>query len=180
MPDIIMETDRLILRRFEESDAELQYRYCNSAAVTRHIGGPKELHQIESSHAKSEAAFAQFGFGFMAMQEKASGDFIGYCGAKRVDCAYAKNIGDAEMGWLVREDRWRQGFAVEAARALLMHMFERIGVPHICAMTSESNISSWRLMEKLGMVRRKELDFDDPDYPEEENPTIVYVKENIS
>ncbi|NJM49824.1 MAG: GNAT family N-acetyltransferase [Sphingomonadales bacterium] len=178
MPDIIIETARLILRRFDTDDADLQYRYCNSAAVTEHIGGQKEFHQIEAAHAKTDASFARNGFGFMAMQEKQSGVFLGYCGAKLVDCPHAKNNGDTEMGWLVREDYWRRGFAFEAASALTAYMFERIAVPHICAMTSERNLSSWRLMEKLGMVRRQELEFDDPDYPPQDNPTIVYVKEN--
>jgi len=44
----------------------------------------------------------------------------------------------------------------------------------VVALTSEANIASWRLMERIGMRRRKDLDFDDPRFPPEDNPTILY------
>ena len=46
--------------------------------------------------------------------------------------------------------------------------------PHVVALTSHANEPSWRLMERLGMERREDLDFDDPRFPPEDNPTILY------
>lgn len=174
MPDIILETDRLILRTISECDAELQYRVLNTPAVMDHLGGPKELHEIEAKHAKAISSFSREGFGFMMMIEKPSGELVGHCGMKRVDNPLAPNIGDHEIGWLVREDRWRHGYASEAMRAVIDWAFERIGAPHIVAITSEANIPSWRFMEKLGMVRREDLDFTDPSFSERDNPAIQY------
>jgi len=74
----------------------------------------------------------------------------------------------------VREDRWRRGYAEEAMHAVLDWAFTRVGAPHVVALTSDANIGSWKLMEKLGMVRREDLDFSDPAYPAEDNPTIQY------
>jgi len=108
------------------------------------------------------------------MIEKATGDLVGHAGLKRVDHPAAPNQGDFETGWLVREDRWRMGYASEAVRAVIDWAFARHGAPHIVALTSERNVPSWRLMEKLGMQRRSDLDFDDPAYAPEDNPTIQY------
>ena len=47
--------------------------------------------------------------------------------------------------------------------------------PHVIAFASDRNTASWGLMEKLGMVRTRELDFYDPDYPPQDNPTITYL-----
>lgn len=174
MADIVLETARLVLRTFDETDALAQFELLNSPLVTDHLGGPRELHMIEASHEKSRAAFARDGFGFMMMAEKASGELVGYAGLKRVDNPHAKNPGDFETGWLVREDRWRRGYALEAVSAVLDWAFTRHQAPHVVAMTADRNVPSWKLMEKLGMERRKDLDFDDPDYPPQDNPTILY------
>ena len=174
MADIIAETDRLILRTIEEGDAARQDRLLNTPAVMARLGGVKELHEIEAKHAKAMAMYAREGFSFLFMVEKASGEMVGHCGIKRVDNPLAPNVGDHEIGWLVREDRWRRGYAEEAMRAILDWAFTRIQAPHVVALTSEANAGSWKLMQKLGMVRREDLDFADPAVPAEDNPTIQY------
>lgn len=174
MPDIVVETDRLILRTIEDGDATLQHRLLNTPEVMARLGGVKELHEIEAKHAKARACYAQEGFSFLMMIEKATGELVGHCGIKRVDNPLAHNQGDHEIGWLVREDRWRRGYAEEAIRAVLDWAFGRVGAPHVVALTSQLNEPSWRLMEKLGMRRREDLDFDDPAYPPEDRTTILY------
>lgn len=174
MADIIAETDRLILRTIDDSDALEQDRLLNTPTVMARLGGVKELHEIEAKHAKSQALYAREGFSFLFMVEKASGEMVGHCGIKRVDNPLAPNVGDHEIGWLVREDRWRRGYAEEAMRAVLEWAFGRVAAPHVVALTSEANVGSWKLMEKLGMTRRKDLDFEDPDYPPEDRTVIQY------
>ena len=175
MADIIAETDRLILRTIEEGDAAEQDRLLNTPTVMARLGGVKELHEIEAKHAKTMALYAREGFGFLFMIEKATGEVVGHCGMKRVDHPCAPNQGDHEIGWLVREDRWRRGYAEEAMRAVLDWAFGRIGAPRVVALTSRANAPSWKLMEKLGMVRREDLDFSDPAFPANDNPTIQYA-----
>ena len=174
MADIIAETDRLILRTIDDNDAIEQDRLLNTPTVMARLGGVKELHEIEAKHAKSQALYAREGFSFLFMVEKASGEMVGHCGIKRVDNPLASNVGDHEIGWLVREDRWRSGYAEEAMRAVLEWAFGRVAAPYVVALTSEANVGSWKLMEKLGMTRRKDLDFEDPDYPPEDRTVIQY------
>lgn len=174
VPDIVAETPRLILRTITEDDAAEHHRLLNTPAVMAHLGGPKELHEIAARHAKMMQLYARDGFSFLMLIEKASGELVGHCGLKRVDSERASNQGDHEIGWVVREDRWRRGYAEEAVRAVLAWAFTRIGAPHVVALTSRANEPSWKLMEKLGMTRRPDLDFADPAYPAQDNPTIQY------
>lgn len=174
MADILAETGRLLLRTIEDGDAALQHRLLNTPAVMARLGGVKELHEIEAKHAKARALYAREGFSFLMMIEKATGELVGHCGIKRVDNPLAGNQGDHEVGWLVREDRWRRGYAEEAMRAVLDWAFGRVGAPYVVALTSARNVASWKLMEKLGMRRREDLDFEDPAYPPEDRTTILY------
>lgn len=161
MGDIVLETERLILRTIDESDAALQARYLNTPTVMEHLGGVKELHEIEAKHAKAIALQASKGFSFLMLIEKATGDIVGHAGIKQVDNTNAPNQGDHEIGWLIREDRWRRGYAHEAMVAVLEWAFGRVDAPHVVAITNPPNIGSWKLMEKLGMERREDLDFVD-------------------
>ncbi len=174
MPDPVLETERLILRRVGEDDVDAHDRILNTPTMMKHLGGVMERHEIEKRHAKSMALFARDGFSFLFLIEKATGELVGYCGIKWVDNEHAPNQGDHEVGWLIREDRWRRGYAEEAMRAVLDWAFGRVGARHVVALTSHPNIGSWKLMEKLGMERREDLDFVDPSYPEADSPTIQY------
>ena len=53
MPDIVLETERMVLRTIGEGEAETQFRVLNTPAVMRHLGGPLELHEIEAKHPKT-------------------------------------------------------------------------------------------------------------------------------
>ena len=174
MPDIIAETGRLILRTIDEGDAQMQDRILNTPTVMARLGGVKELHEIEAKHARSMALYARERFSFLFMIEKETGEMVGHCGIKRVDNPLARNVDDHEIGWLVREDRWRRGYAEEAMRAVLDWAFGPVDAPFVVALTSKLNVGSWKLMEKLGMVRREDLDFEDPSYPPEDRLVIQY------
>ncbi|MBX7528264.1 GNAT family N-acetyltransferase [Qipengyuania vesicularis] len=174
MADIIAETDRLILRTIEEGDAAEQMRVLNTPTVMARLGGPKELHEIEAKHAKGMQLYARRGFCFLFLVDKRTGEMVGHAGIKEVDHEMAPNQGDHEVGWLIREDRWRQGLAEEAMRAVLDWAFGRVDAPYVVALTSEANIGSRKLMEKLGMVRRPDLDFVAEEFPPEDRVVIQY------
>ena len=82
--------------------------------------------------------------------------------------------GAMEIGWRLREDAWGQGYAREAASAALDAAFTRFGADEVVALTVPGNAASWGLMKRLGMQRRAELDYVDPRFGEELNPSIVY------
>lgn len=163
MADIVLETERLILRTIDEGEVELHDRSLNTPAVMEHLGGVKEPHELEAKHARNMALYAREGFSFLFGIEKTTGDLVAHVGIKRIDLEGAPNQGDHEIGWLIREDRWRRGYAMEAVRAVVDWAFGgRVGAPHVVAITNPSNVGSWKLMEKLGMERREDLDFIGP------------------
>ncbi len=172
MTAIILQTERLTLRMIEERDLDPHMTLLNTPAVMQHLGGVQPREVIAAKHAAARASFAAEGYGFMIMEERATGEVVGHCGLRRVAHPLAPNPTDHEIGWLVREDRWRMGYAFEAMRAVRDWGFATHGAPHIVALTCQPNIGSWRLMEKLGMERRADLDFTDPADPE---PIIQYA-----
>ena len=175
MTATVLSTDRLVMRQIAEDDLDPHMALLNTPAVMRHLGGVQPRAVIAAKHAASRAGFAAEGFGFMMVEERASGEMVGHCGLRRVASRLAPNPEDHEIGWLVREDRWRMGYAHEAMRAVVDWAFATIGAAQIVALTCEANEGSRRLMEKLGMARRPDLDFTDPAMPPEQNPTIQYA-----
>jgi RimJ/RimL family protein N-acetyltransferase len=171
----VLVTPRLVLRQIGEDDLDPHMALLNTPAVMQHLGGVQPREVIAAKHAAARAGFAREGFGFMLMIEQASGEIVGHCGLRRVAHPLAPNPADHEIGWIVREDRWRRGYAHEAMRAVVDWGFAAIGAPQLVALTCEANIGSWRLMEKLGMERRRDLDFHDPDAPTSGNPVIQYA-----
>lgn len=154
-------TERLILRQIVPDDLDPHMALLNTPAVMQHLGGVQPRSVIAAKHEAARAGFAAEGFGFMMMEERATGEIVGHCGLRRMAHPLYPGPSDHEIGWLVREDRWRQGYALEAMRAVVDWGFAVIGAPHIVAITCEANVGSWRLMERLGMERRRDLDFPD-------------------
>lgn len=176
MTATVLTTERLILRRIAEDDLDAHMALLNTPTMMQHLGGVQPRAVIAAKHAASRASFAAHGFGFMLLVERASGEIVGHCGLRHVAHPLAPNAGkDHEIGWLVREDRWRRGYAHEAMRAIVDWAFAAHGVPQLVALTIEKNVGSWRLMEKLGMERRPALDFNDPAMSPAYNPTIQYA-----
>jgi len=88
--------------------------------------------------------------------------------------------GQVQIGWSLRADCWGHGYAREAAEAMLRLAFGQFGLATVFGQTSESNAASWGLMKRLGMTRLAELDYFDPDYPPEDNPTMIWSLERTA
>jgi len=177
MADVIARTERLILRRWAPGDLDLWLAHLNTADVRAYLGGVQPVDKVAEKFATLEQSWEDNGFSFLAVELREGGTFLGTCGIGRIvtECA-PDDLRDAvQIGWQFRADQWGQGYATEAARAVLAFGFEQAGLDIIYSQTSSRNLASWGLMEKLGMKRRADLDYADPDYPPEDNPTIVYA-----
>ena len=174
MTKVAVETDRLILREWGEGDADRFYAVMNTPAVMRHLGGVQDHAAWEAAVGRIKGFQREFGHTFWLLERKQDGELLGFCGLKRVNAGGTDLTGQFEIGWRLRESAWGQGYAREAAIASLDLAFGKFGAPHVVALTVEQNQDSQGLMKRLGMKRRAELDFDDPRFGPELNPTIVY------
>jgi RimJ/RimL family protein N-acetyltransferase len=176
MAETIIETDRLRLRTWDAADAGPYMEHLNTPEVMVWLGEPMAADDFEEKIvARVNAAQAEHGHCFWAIERKSDGELLGFCGLKRVDASGTDLTGEFEIGWRLRADCWGQGYAKEAAEASLDHAFWIHGAERVVAFTVEQNVPSWGLMLRLGMERREDLDYIDPKYSAELNPTIVYT-----
>ena len=174
MSSVATETQRLILRTWDEDDSDRFYEAMNTPAVMRHLGGLQDRATWDAAKARLDGYQRDFGHTFWLLERKPDGELLGFCGLKRVNSPGTDLTGQFEVGWRLRESAWGQGYAKEAAIASLDLAFERFGAPHVLALTVPRNEESQGLMKRLGMTRRKDLDFIDPRFGPEMNPTVVY------
>lgn len=158
----MIKTERLILRPWRDEDREPFFAMSRDPEVMAFLGPPA------ASRADSDpgvdrmmALQAERGHCFWAIERKDDGAFLGFCGLKI--CTDPCPVeGDVEIGWRLRRDAWGQGYAREAAEASIEWGWANLDAPRIMAMTVAANRNSWGLMERLGMTRRPDLDFDHP------------------
>ena len=174
MSRIVCTTDRLILRCWTEADRAPFVRHLNTPAVMRWLGGVQDEAHYTAAFDRIEGFERDFGHSFWIVEERASGEILGFCGIKRVNAPGTDMTGQHEIGWRLRPDAWGRGIAKEAAIASLDLAFGRFEAPYIVALTVSGNEASWGLMERLGMQRRTDLDFNDTRFGPDHNPTIVY------
>ena len=174
MVDVAAETERLLLRTWSAADKAEFVRVTNTPAVMRWLGGVQSEEAMAAGFERIDGYQRDFGHTLWAVERKTDDALLGFCGLKRVNSPGASCPGDFEVGWRLREDAWGQGFAKEAAVASLDLAFGRFDAPHVVALTVAGNADSQGLMKRLGMTRRKELDYIDDRFGPEMNPTIVY------
>jgi len=173
--DIAAETNRLILRDWDEDDEARFYDVMNMPAVMRHLGGVQTFDEWRQGFRRISGFTRDFGHTFWILEDKASRELLGFCGLKRVNAPGAGDLaGHPEIGWRLRESAWGKGIAKEAAIASLELGFGRFGYDHVVAITIPPNTKSQGLMKRLGMKRRQDLDFTDKRFGPETNPQIVY------
>ncbi|MGH6997826.1 MAG: GNAT family N-acetyltransferase [Phenylobacterium sp.] len=171
----MIETPRLILRRFREEDREPFAAINGDPRVSDWLGGPIDRAASDRTLDRINAEIDELGWGLWAAELKADGRLIGLIGLAPVtDLPVAPAI---EMGWRLSPDTWGQGLAVEGAKAALDWAFEHIDAPEFIAFTAATNVKSQAVMRRIGMVADPSRDFDHPrlapDHPL--NRHVVYV-----
>lgn len=174
MTGFALPTERLILRDWRDEDWPPFFASTNTPSVMRWLGGVMDDDKLAWQRGRIEGYARDLGHTFWAVERKADGAVLGFCGLKRANQPGGPQ-GDFEVGWRLREEDWGKGYAKEAAIASLNHAFTALDSPHVIALTVIGNSASWGLMERLGMQRRADLDFDSPDFDAETGRIIAYA-----
>ena len=108
--------------------------------------------------------FEEHGFGLWALEVPGKASFVGFCGltVTRFNAAFTPCV---EVGWRLAFEHWGQGYATEAATAVLAHAFDTLVLPEVVSFTSVANLRSQAVMDRLGMRHDPADDFDHPSLP---------------
>lgn len=146
--NIIIETERLLLRTFTVDDAPLIYELNLSPDVTRYTGDPvKDLHHAQLILEQIILPqYALYNHGRWAVHIKPDMEFIGWCGLKN-----RPERNEIDLGYRFMKNAWGKGYATEAAFACLRYGFEKLNMQRIVGRAMPQNVASLRVLEKCGM-----------------------------
>lgn len=162
----MIETERLSLRRWQPRDRDALWAQVSDPEVMRFLLAIPDAAAFEAHLARLDQWQADNGFTFWVVERRADGAVLGVCGLKRGGAGTP--IADSlEIGWRLARAHWGQGYAREAAQAVLGWAWANTDADQVWAITVEQNPASWGLMERLGMSRRHDLDFDHPQVSED-------------
>lgn len=147
-----LHTERLILRRWTDTDRAPFAALNADAEVMRYFRGPLDQTASDAFVDRIEADFDNLGYGLWAVQVRSTGKFIGCTGLLR-QTFEAHFTPAVEVGWRLARSAWGYGYASEAARAALTFGFTAAGVDEIVSMTTRANERSRAVMRKIGMTR---------------------------
>jgi RimJ/RimL family protein N-acetyltransferase len=163
-PKDILQTERLILRQWRDTDSEPFARINADPRAMEFFPATLSREQSDSLIKRIEAHFHQHGFGLYAAELQSGGTFAGFVGLN-VPSFKARFTPCVEAGWRIAPELWGQGLATEGARAVIDHGFRVVGLKEIVSFTVPANLRSRRVMEKLGMKHNPADDFDHPQLP---------------
>jgi [ribosomal protein S5]-alanine N-acetyltransferase len=156
--NIIIETERLLLRTFTLEDAPLVYELNLDPEVIRYTGDP--IRDIDHAREVLEQTilpqYALYNHGRWAVLVKPDLEFIGWCGLKT-----RPERNEIDLGYRFMQKAWGKGYATEAAFASLDYGFEKLGIPRIVGRAMPQNTASLRVLEKCGMLYLGEEIVDD-------------------
>lgn len=157
----MIETERLLLRSWRAADVAPFHAIGQNADVMRYMGPLETRAEAQDAFERMVTCEAEHGCCFWAMERKADAAFIGFCGLKP---GFWPIEDEVEIGWRLAREAWGQGYALEAAQASLAWGWAH-DAPAVAATTVPANTRSWGLMERLGMTRCPDEDFDHPAVP---------------
>ena len=153
---IELETERSYLRNLTVADAEDFYALNLDPVVMRYTGdNPFKSFEEAKRFLAEYDQYQKYGVGRLAVFEKKTGDFLGWCGLK-----YTPREDYYDLGYRFFRSHWNKGYATETALANLHFGFRQRGLDEIVGRALSGNTASIKVLEKIGMTYRKDLDFE--------------------
>lgn len=155
--EMILETDRLLLRKYVEEDAEAFFQLNSDPRVLRFVPDSalldvEQARQILIDHPIAD--YRRHGFGRGACILKSTGQQIGFAGLK-----YLEELGEVDVAYRLPPAFWGQGLATEAAVASVRYGFDQLGLKRIIGLAMPENVASIRVLEKAGLRYTEEVSF---------------------
>lgn len=156
-----LRTDRLLLRQWRDADREPFAAMNADPAVMEHFPAPLTSEQSDALIERERARIDARGWGLWAVEVVDTATFIGFVGLAEEDFGFDWTPA-TEIGWRLAQHAWGHGYATEAARAVLAHGFETIGLSEIVSFTATTNTPSQAVMQRIGLRLHPASPFDHP------------------
>lgn len=148
----VLETERLVLRCLKADDLDGFCEIYADADYTKFVGGVKSRFQCWEKLTSIVGHWHVRGFGRFAIEEKASGEFIGHCGPSKT--AFAS---EPEMNYSIRPSAQGKGFAIEAVKQAMAYVYEDLNWTTITSQVDKGNSRSENLVKRLGASLEGEI-----------------------
>lgn len=146
-------TDRLLLRQFGEPDVESFLSLTADPEVMEFVGVPLDATSTWRLVASYLGHWSMRGYGYWAVVEKKSNEFIGRIGVQN-----PKDWPGIELGWMIRRSHWGRGLAHEAAQSTIAAVREDLVPRSLISLIRPANHKSIRLAERLGGREKERID----------------------
>ena len=141
----ILETDRLLLRTWNDNDLQPMLAINQDPKVMEFFPSLQDLEMTKNFIEKVSSHFVNHGYSHYATVIKDTNEFIGFIGLLRVD--FESHFTPAtEIGWRLSSNHWGQGFATEGAKAVLDYAFRELKIPEIVSFTAAGNTKCRKLV----------------------------------
>jgi len=160
----VIETPRLILRAWRDEDYEPFAVLNADPEVMRHFPATHSREESDALATRNRLHIDDHGWGLWAVERKLDGAFLGFTGLAHPRPPHPME-GQTEVGWRMARHAWGHGYASEAARASLAFGFDHLGLAEIISFTAAENERSQAVMQRIGMTRTPDRDFDHPALP---------------
>src|SRR4051812_14350423 len=151
----MIETERLLLRDWQPSDAAPFAALNADPEVTRYLRGPMRRDESDELIARIRGHWQDHGFGLYAVEIKHSGAFAGFVGLA-IPSFLPEVLPAVEVGWRLAREHWGNGYATEGAQAAVDHGFSELSLRQIISIIHPDNAASVRVAERLGMTRGRD------------------------
>lgn len=161
----LIETTRLLIRRFAMSDHAAMTRVFHDADVMRFGDGVQSAEWVNDWLRRALESYERRGYGPWAVVVKSSGAVIGYCGL-----FYFRDVNgrpEIEIGYRLARRYWGRGYATEAVTAARDHAFDALGLSRLIALIDPANVTSIRVARKAGMCHETNAMLPGYTYPDQ-------------
>ncbi len=151
--DIILETERLIIREHVLSDAPFFFTLNSNYNVVKYTGDSsfKAIEEAEKIVQYVMNQYKENGYGRWLVAEKETGNPIGWCGLK-----FHTDTKETDIGYRLLESAWGKGYATESAKACIDYGFKHFNLNRIIGDAMKENTASIKVFKKLGMTYLKD------------------------
>jgi RimJ/RimL family protein N-acetyltransferase len=151
-----LRTQRLLLRRFVDAD-RVPFAAMNAdPEVTRHLSGPMSRAESDAYVERIQDHWERWGYGLFAVELLVEPALVGFVGLSH----HRALLDEVEIGWRLAHRVWGSGLATEGAVAVRDLAFDGIGVDRLVSITTDENLASIRVMDKLGFSYDRHTPFE--------------------